>query len=76
MLVLEVVVKPLGNLTEQVLACVSSVDAVVAVGVDVLLEVLVCLDECLGILEGVLWMHIVVGQSMTEQQCSRQVVDA
>ena len=67
-------VEPLCNLAEEVLAGVAAIDAVVAVGVDVLLEVLVSLDESLGVLEGVLRVYVVVGQSVTEEQCAREVV--
>ena len=42
-------------------AGVAAKDAVVAVGIDVLLEILVGLDKRLSILEGVLRMHVVVG---------------
>ena len=67
--------KEVCNLSEQVLAGVAAIDAVVAVGVDILLEVLVSLDESLGVLEGVLRVYVVVGQSVTEEQCAREVVD-
>ena len=58
----------LTDLAQQMLACVSTVDAMVAIGVDVHLEVLVGLHQRLSIFKGVLRMHIVVGQSVAEQQ--------
>ena len=45
----------------------------IAVGVDELSEVLVGLHECLDILRHVLIVHIVVGQSVTDEQLSAQL---
>nr|CDL66824.1 unnamed protein product [uncultured bacterium] len=50
------------------IAGVTSRNAVVAVGVPKLLEILVCLNQCLRILEGVLWMNIVICQTMADKQ--------
>ena len=61
-------VEEVDGLTEQMVAGVSAVDAVVAVGVDVHLEVLVGLHQSLGIFSRVAEMHVVVGQSVTDEQ--------
>ena len=53
-------------------AGVAPIDAVVAVGVDIHAEILIGLHQCFGILKSVLRMHIVVGQSVTEQQSAVQ----
>ena len=52
--------KEVGNLAQQVVASVATIDAVVAVGVHQLTEILVGLNKSLGILVHVLRMHIVV----------------
>ena len=59
-LLLQMLFKPLGNLSQQMIAGVAAEDAVVAVGIDILLEVFVSLDKCLCVLERVLRMHIVI----------------
>ena len=60
--------KELRNLSEQVVACVATIDAVVAVGVNQFPEVLVGLHECLAVLKGVLRVHVVVGQTMAYEE--------
>ena len=57
-------------------AGVATIDAVIAVGINVLLEVLVRLHKCLGILEDILRMDVVVGQAVAEQQTSVEVLGA
>ena len=69
---LEILVEIIHDLPEQVIACITAIDTMIAVGIDVHLEVLICLHQCLGIFEGVLRMHIIVGQSMTDQQGAMQ----
>ena len=58
------------------IAGVAAIDAVVAIGVDKLAEVLVGVDECCDVLGGVLIVHVVISQSMTEQQGTMQLVGA
>ena len=65
--------EPLCNLTEEMVSGVSSIDAMVAIGVGELAEVLVGLDEGFGIFCRVAEMHIVVGQSMTDEQTARKL---
>ena len=59
--------EPVGYLSQQVIPCVTAVDAMIAVGVDKFLEILICLNHCLAILESVLWMNIVVSKTMYEK---------
>lgn len=54
-------------------ACVASVDAVVAVGVVDFAEVLVSLYESLRVLVCVLRMHIVVGSAVAYEQRTVQL---
>ena len=59
--------EPVGYLSQQVIPRVASVNAMIAVGVDKFLEILICLNHCLAILESVLWMNIVVCKTMYEK---------
>ena len=67
---LQVLVEEVYALAEEVVAGVASTDDVVAVCVDQLAEVFVGLHECLDIFGGVLVVHVVIGQAVTEQQCA------
>ena len=60
--------EPLRNLPEQMVARVASKDAVVTVCIVIFLEILVSLNQRFGIFERVLWMNIVVGRAMTDEQ--------
>ena len=46
----------------------------VAVCIEKLLEILVGLHESLSILEGVLWVHVVVGGTVADKQCTMKFV--
>ena len=59
--------EPVGYLSQQMVSCVATVDAMIAVGVDKFLEILICLNHCLAILESVLWMNIVICKTMYEK---------
>ena len=59
--------EPICYLSQQVIPCVASVNAMIAVGVDKFLEVFISLNHCLAILESVLWMNIVVSKTMYEK---------
>ena len=54
----------LADLAQQVLACVSAINAMIPIGIDIHLEVFVGLHQCLRIFKGVLRMQIVVGVRM------------
>ena len=69
-LILNRVYEVLRYLSQQMMAGVASIDAVVAVGIDVHLEVLVSLHQFLSIFKGVLRVHIVISQSVTDEQTS------
>ena len=56
------------GLTEQMVSRIPAKDAVIAVGIDQLSEILISLDQRLDILCRIPIMHIVIGQSMTEKQ--------
>ena len=71
---LQLFVEKLCNLSEQVVAGVAAIDAMVAVGVDVHLEILVGLHQCLGIFIGILRMHIDIGMTVADELCTVQVV--
>ena len=73
-LLLQVLLEPVGNLAQEMIASVASKDAVIAVGIPYFLEVLVCLYQSLGILVSILWMHIVICHAMTNQQGSMQLI--
>ena len=64
--------KEVSNLSEQVVASVATIDAVVAVGVDVHAEILVSLDQSLRVFISVLWMHVVVGKAMTDKEAAAE----
>ena len=56
-------------------AGVAATYAVVTVDVDVFLEVLVSLYECLGVLGGILEMNVIVGKSVADKQRSMELFD-
>ena len=56
------------NLPEQVVACVSTENAVITVGVHVHLEVFACLYKGFSVLKCVLRMHVVVSKAMANKQ--------
>lgn len=64
--------KKVCNLSEQVVASVATIDAVVAVGVDVHAEILVCLNKSLRVFICVLWMHVVVCKAMTDKEAAAE----
>ena len=49
-------------------ASVATIDAVVAVGIYLLTEILVSLYQCLAILSGVAIMYVIVCQTMNNHQ--------
>ena len=55
---------------EEVMACVTSIDTVVTVGIDILIEILVCLYKCLSIFRRVTVVDVIVGYSVTKEQCT------
>ncbi len=61
------------GLTEEVIARITTKDAVIAVGIDQLPEILISLDQRLDILGRIAIMHIVVGQPVTEEQSPMQL---
>ena len=61
-------------LAEEVVAGISAVDAVVAVGVGELAEVLVGLNECLGILRRIAEVDVVVRKAVDEKQLAAELV--
>ena len=67
--------EPVGYLSQQMIPRVATVNAMIAVGVDKFLEVLICLNHSLTILESVLWMNIIVSKTMNEKECSMQVAN-
>lgn len=70
---LQLLVPEVEHLGEDVVAGVAAVDAVVAVGVVEHVELLVGLYQCLRVLYAVAHVHVVVGQSMHEQQATVEV---
>ena len=61
------IVEEVYALAEQMVTGVATIDAVIAIGIDQLAEVLVGLHQCLNIFSSVLVVHVVVSQSVTEQ---------
>ena len=61
---------------EEVATGVTSEDAVVAVGVGLHFELDVCLCELFGKFGCVLEMHIVVSQSVADEQVAMQLLEA
>ena len=57
---------------EKVVAGVASIDAVVAIGVDLHVERLVCLYQSLRHLSAVAEMHIVIGSAVNEQEVAME----
>ena len=64
----QMVVEPFCNLAQQMATSVATKDAMIAVGIDILLKVLICLYQSLRIFKCVLWMHIIISQTMAKQQ--------
>ena len=61
-------VKELDALTEEMMACIATIDAVVAIGIYQLAKVFISLYQCLGIFCRIAEVDIVIGHSMTQQQ--------
>ena len=61
-------------LAKQVVARVSAVDAMVAIAIETLREVLVGLNQRLGVIECVHGVNIIVGRSVTDQQVAMQLL--
>ena len=59
--------------SKQVLGGVSAADAVVAVGIDVHVKLLVCLYQCFAVFGSVAQVYIVVRCTMYQQQRTMQV---
>ena len=66
----EVLVEEVLDSSEEVHSCVSSIDAVVAVGIELHFELCVVLHQFLTELCRILEMHVVVGQSMADEELS------
>ena len=60
----QVLLQEVDTLAEQVVARVATIDAVVAVGIQLLTEVLVGLDQCLAVFGGIAIVDIVVCQAV------------
>ena len=74
LVLLQIRLEELGNLLKEVETCVCTVvDAVVAVGVECCLELLVSLCECAYVVYHVTQVYIVIGCSMYKQQVSFEV---
>ena len=61
---------------EEMEPCFAAVDAVVAVGVDLLFELDACLYHLLGELGGVLEVDVVVGKAVADEQVAVQLPEA
>lgn len=59
--------KEVGDLTQQMVTGIASIDTMVAVGIVEFAEILVSLYQRLCILKGILRMHIVVGHTVTDE---------
>lgn len=44
--ILQVLHKPFSNLSQQMMTCISTINSVITVGVKILLEILICLNQC------------------------------
>ena len=64
------------HLGEDVVAGVAAIDAMVAVGVVVHVELLVGLYQCFGILHAVAHVHVIVGHAVHEEQATVEVSSA
>ena len=62
--------------TEEVETGVAAVDAVVAVGVDLLLKLDAGLDHLLGEFGGVLIVNVVVGKAVADKQVAMQLLES
>ena len=60
-------------LAEEVVACVASVDAVIAVRVRELSEILVSLHEGFGILCRIAEVDVIIGHAMNEEQLTAKL---
>ena len=68
--------KEVGNASQQMLGGVSATDAVVTVGVDVHVELLVSLYECFAIFGCIAKMYIVIGSTMHQEKFTMKFVYA
>ena len=50
---------------------IATVNTVVAVGVGQLTEILIGLHQCLGIFRRIAEVHVIIGQTMTDEQIAR-----
>ena len=64
----------IGDAGQQMLGSVSTIDAVVAVGVDVHVELLVGLNEGFAIFRSIAQMHIVVSGTMYQEEFAMELV--
>ena len=71
---LQFLIPEIEHLGEDVVTGVATIDAMVAVGVVVHVELLVGLHEGLGVLDTVADVYIVVGHAMHEEQTAVEVV--
>ena len=64
---LQILNKPIGNLAQEVVAGIATIYRMVAIRIEELTEILISLHESFRILEGVLWMNIIVSHTMTDK---------
>ena len=56
------------RLAEQMIPCVTSENTMISIGINQLSEILISLNQRFHIFCRILIMHIVIGQSVTEQK--------
>lgn len=66
-------IKVVGDACEEVQTRVATVDVVVAIGVDVHVELLVGLHQGFAVFVGIAHVHIVVGRAVDEQQVAAEL---
>ena len=64
---LKILNKPIGNLAQEMVAGIATIYRMVAIRIEELTEILISLHESFRILEGVLWMNIIVSHTMTDK---------
>ena len=67
-LLLQILLKVLGNLTEKMHTCIATANVVVAVGIGELTEILVSLHQSFGIFGYITIMNIVVSSTLADKQ--------
>ena len=67
------VFEPLRDAHEQVVTCVAAIDAMVAVGVNELMEGLVCLYKGFCHFGCVAQVYVIVSRTMADEQCTMEL---